>query len=813
MDSLSPQVVSAAKLLILNPNEFDLWKMRIEQYFLMTDYSLWEVILNGDSPAPTRVVKEDVNLKFLRSLLSEWKTHTLIWRNKADLEEQSLDDLFNRLKIYEAEINHSSSTGTTTQNLAFVSSSNTNSTTESVSAASSVSAICANMHVSSLPNVDSLRNAVIYSFFASQSSSPQLDNKDLKQIDVDDLKEMDLKWQMAMLTMRARREYRSPKDSRRNGAAESQRRTVPVETFTSNALVSQCDGVRSYDWSFQADEEPAIYALMAFSSSSTSSDNEVVSCSKACFKAYAQLHSQYDKLTANFCKSQFDVISYQTGLESVEARLLVYKQNESVFEEDIKLLKLESDESWPPSSLYDRFQPSDGYHAVPPPYPRTFMPPKPDLVFNTAPTAVETNHSAFNTKAPQIVPSFFQSTEQVKSPRLFVLTQSKPVPITAVRPVSTVVPKFKVPRPRHAKPIVTKSNSPTRRHITRSPSPKASNSTPRVTAVKAPVVNAAQGMRGKWEWRTKCPILDHVSRNTSASMTLKRFDYTDALGRSNDRDAAFDGKEPEFDEKKPESAVNVSPRSSAQSKKQDDKTKKEAKGKSPVESFTGYRDLSAEFEDYSKDSINEGNAAELEDITYSNDEDDVGAEANFNNLKKSIIVTHIPTTRVHKDHPVTSLEELIQFKMQKVWILVDFPFGKRAIGFEDPDNPDKIYKVVKIYVDDIIFGATNKDLCKSFKKLMKDKFQMSLMGELTFFLGLQVKPKNDGIFISQDKYVAEIIRKFGLTEGKSASTPIDTEKPLLKDPDGKGVDVHTYRLMIGSLMYLTSSRPDIMFAV
>nr|GFB36248.1 hypothetical protein [Tanacetum cinerariifolium] len=121
--------------------------------------------------------------------------------------------------------------------------------------------------------------------------------------------------------------------------------------------------------------------------------------------------------------------------------------------------------------------------------------------------------------------------------------------------------------------------------------------------------------------------------------------------------------------------------------------------------------------------------------------------------------------------------------------------------------------LVQIYVDDIIFGATNKDLCRSFEKLMKDKFQMSFMGELTFFLGLQVKQKKDGIFISQDKYVAEILRKFRLTEGKSASTPIDIEKPLLKDPDGKDVDVHTYRSMIGSLMYLTSARPDIMFAV
>nr|GEW56684.1 hypothetical protein [Tanacetum cinerariifolium] len=87
------------------------------------------------------------------------------------------------------------------------------------------------------------------------------------------------------------------------------------------------------------------------------------------------------------------------------------------------------------------------------------------------------------------------------------------------------------------------------------------------------------------------------------------------------------------------------------------------------------------------------------------------------------------------------------------------------------------------------------------------------MGELTFFLGLHVKQKPDGIFISQDKYVAEILRKFGLIDGKSTSTLIDNKKPLLKDPDGEDVDVHTYRSMIGSLMYLTLSRSDIMFKV
>nr|GEZ66198.1 putative ribonuclease H-like domain-containing protein [Tanacetum cinerariifolium] len=143
--------------------------------------------------------------KFLRSLLSEWRTHTLIWRNKTDLEEKSLDDLFNSLKIYEAEVKSSSSASTSTQNIAFVSSSNTDNTHEPVSATASVFAVSIKILVSPLPNVDSLSNDVIYLFFASQSNSPQLDNDDLKQIDADDLEEMDLKWKMVMLTVRARR--------------------------------------------------------------------------------------------------------------------------------------------------------------------------------------------------------------------------------------------------------------------------------------------------------------------------------------------------------------------------------------------------------------------------------------------------------------------------------------------------------------------------------------------------------------------------------------------------------------------------------
>ncbi|GKA97129.1 uncharacterized mitochondrial protein-like protein [Tanacetum coccineum] len=121
--------------------------------------------------------------------------------------------------------------------------------------------------------------------------------------------------------------------------------------------------------------------------------------------------------------------------------------------------------------------------------------------------------------------------------------------------------------------------------------------------------------------------------------------------------------------------------------------------------------------------------------------------------------------------------------------------------------------LVQVYVDDIIFGSTKKELCNAFEKLMHEKFQMSSIGELKFFLGLQVQQKKDGIFISQDKYVVEILKKCGFTKVKTASIPMETQNPLLKDKDGEEVDVHMYRSIIGSLMYLTSSRPDIMFAV
>nr|GEU34366.1 putative ribonuclease H-like domain-containing protein [Tanacetum cinerariifolium] len=385
----------------------------------------------------------------LQKLVSQLEIH------EANLEKHSLDDLFNSLKIYEAEVKHSSST---------------------VSAAASFSAVYAKLPVSSLPNVDSLSNA----------------------INVDDLEEMDLRWQMAMLTMRARRFLQKTGiNLGDNGPTFMGFDMSKVECYNCHQK-GHFAREWSYNWSYQAEEEPTNFAFMAFSPSSSSSDNET---------------------------------------------------NEK---HGLGYFSLKSDcESWSPSSLSDRSQPSGRYHVVPPPITGTFMPPKLDLVFHTTHIAVETDHSAFTvqlspskpaqdlshtnrptapiiedwvsdsedeseTIAPQIIPSFVQSSEQVKTSRhsvqpvenlfqLLVLSQQvqslievekegiEKLALCARVPVSVTVPKNMVTRPRLAHPIVTKSNSPIRQHITRSQSPKTNNSPLRVTAVQALVVSAAQG--------------------------------------------------------------------------------------------------------------------------------------------------------------------------------------------------------------------------------------------------------------------------------------------------------------------------------
>nr|GEX79978.1 uncharacterized mitochondrial protein AtMg00810-like [Tanacetum cinerariifolium] len=121
--------------------------------------------------------------------------------------------------------------------------------------------------------------------------------------------------------------------------------------------------------------------------------------------------------------------------------------------------------------------------------------------------------------------------------------------------------------------------------------------------------------------------------------------------------------------------------------------------------------------------------------------------------------------------------------------------------------------IVKIYVDDIIFGSSCQEMCDDFAKIMHNEFEMSMMGELNFILGLQIKQLDDGIFFNQSKYIKEMLKKFRLEDSKPMKTPMSTETKLRRDEEGESVDNTKYRGMIGSLLYLTASRLDIMFSV
>ncbi|GJT22490.1 ribonuclease H-like domain-containing protein [Tanacetum coccineum] len=289
----------------------------------------------------------------IENRFGEWSMHNIVWRNKPKIKTLSLDDLFNNLKAYELEVKGISSSTTNSHNGA----------------------------ADSTTTIENLSDAVIYSFFASQPSVPQLNNEDLQQIHPDDLKEIDLRWNIAMLTMRVRRflkntgrkldmankqrigfdkskvecfnyhksghfarECRAPRNQDSMNR-EPTRRTVPIEPTYLNALVFQCEGF-SYDWSDQAEEGPTNFALMAYSSTtSSSSTNSKVSndsnyCS-SCLEYVKDLKEQNEQLVKELRITRVSAISYKTGLESVESRLLVFKKNKSVYEEDIKLLKRE----------------------------------------------------------------------------------------------------------------------------------------------------------------------------------------------------------------------------------------------------------------------------------------------------------------------------------------------------------------------------------------------------------------------------------------------------------------------------------------
>nr|GEZ43931.1 hypothetical protein [Tanacetum cinerariifolium] len=487
-----------------------------------------EVILNGDSPVPTRIIEGVVQtvapttaeqklvrkneLKARGTLLMalpdkhqlKFNSHkdaktlmeaiekrfggntetkkvqkTLLkqqFENFSGSSSKGLDQIHDRLQkivsqlethmasLSQEDVNLKFLCSTDSHNLAFVLSTLIDSTTDSVSAAVNVSAVGAKLTASTLPDVDSLSNAMAMLTMRARrflqktgrnlgTNGPTFMGFDMNKVECYNYH---IKGHFA-------RECRSLKDSRRTAVAERQRRNVPVETSTSNALVSRCDG--TYDWSYQAEKESTNFALMAFSSSSSSSNSSS---------------------------------DHETGLESVEARLLVYKQNDSVLEENIKLLNIEV-------QLRDT--------AL------TTLRQKLDTT--------EKERDDLNMKLEKF---------QTSSKRLTDLLASQTSKKAGLGYNSQIFTKAMFDCDNY---YTSKSDCDSwppsnlyDRHLPRHPSSNPSISPTRVTAAKASTVSAAQDKKGTWVWRPKCLILDHDLRTTSASMTLKWFDYNDAFGRS-----------------------------------------------------------------------------------------------------------------------------------------------------------------------------------------------------------------------------------------------------------------------------------------
>nr|GEV74071.1 hypothetical protein [Tanacetum cinerariifolium] len=553
------------------------------------------------------------------------------------IDTMNMYDLYKNLKVYEPKLKEMSSSNSSTQNMAFVSSSNNNNTRGAVNTDLEVSTTGTQVNTA---NTDNLSDVVIYAFLASETSSTQFVNQDLEQIHPDDLDEMILRWQMSMVTMRARRFLKKTgrkltvngnntigfdktnvecyKCHKRGQFArecralriqdtkhkESTRRTRPVETSTSTALVSS-DGLSGYDW-------------------------------------------------------------------------------------------------------------------------RNFMPPNPDLSYIgldefAVKPIVENKSSKEVTKAVRKNPDAPIIEDWVLDDEEENMTQ----PNIVKKTVKPSIPKIEFVKPRQQEK----------------------------TAKNIKKDNPQIDLQDKGVIDSRCSR--HMTRNMSYLTDYKEINEGYVAFRGNPKGGKITrkGSGPDwlFDINALRRIINYEPIAVG----------------TQSNGFTG-----------TKACDNAGQARkEKEPVKLCGDQMDVKSAFLYGKIEEEVYVCQPP-------------------------------------GFEDPYFPDKVYKVEKA-----LYGLHQAprawyETLSSY--LLENRFHRGKIDKTLFIKrhkGLQVKQKQDGIFISQDKYVAEILKKYGFLEVKIASTPIETLKPPLKDENGKEVDVHMYRSISGSLMYLTSSRPDIMFAV
>ncbi|GJU54494.1 uncharacterized mitochondrial protein-like protein [Tanacetum coccineum] len=826
IDEDSAHIVAASNVPMLKPDEYEIWRMKIEQYIQMIDYALWEDAKKLLEAVEKRFGGNAATKKTQRNLLKQQyenfttptsemldQTFDRLQKLVTDLDTMSIDDLYNNLKVYEPEVKGMSSSSSNTQNMDFVSSSNNNTsnTNEAVNTAHEVSTTSTQVNAANSTNIDNLSDAVICTFFASQPNSPQLVHEDLQQIHPDDMKltvnsnktigfdKSKVECYNCHKMGHFAREYRAP-SNQDNKNKESSRRSVPMETSTFIALVS-CDGLGGYDWSDQA-ENP---------------NNEFVN------------EPVVENSKAMASREEPKVVRKYDDASSIEEWFVQMMGKEDVSQPKIKkktvrhsIVKKEFGN--PQMDLHDQGVIDSGFsrHMTG------------NMSYLTYYEEIDGGYVAFggNPKGGKITRKevYLLNFLKMIKPVLLVKRESSTEPLAnwVVADEGFFIGyslNSKAFRVFNSRTRIVEENL----HI------RFSESTPNVV-----------GSGPDWLFD-----IDALTRTMNNEPIVAGTQSNGFAGTKASDNTCQDRKET-----KPVKNYILLPLWTADpSFSQDLKdflddiynTFQVMMEKSSTLNVVGINKVNVVGGKISIELLFDPNMTSLEDYSifdFSRDDEDGGAVADMKNLDTTIQVSPNPTTRIHKYHPLDQVIRDLQLTTQTRKMLKNLEEHgknlKRKIeeevyvcqppGFEYPNFPDRVYKVEKAlhgllqaprawyetlltYLLGNGFQRGKNDKTLFIKRYKGDILLMSSMGELTFFLGLQVKQKKDGIFISQDKYVAKILKKFRFIEVKTASTPMETQKPLLKDEDGEEVDVHMYRSMIGSLMYLTSLRPDIMFAV